>query len=81
MLQVEILSPSETEKAARVFHRDGFVAVKDALTPEQLKFAQNGAHRVIEEQTKATALEEANRRFARYSFGDQIHNPEWTSII
>ena len=81
MLQIEILSPTEIEKAAQIFHRDGFVAIKDALTPEQLKFAQDGAYRIIDEQTKQTELEAANRGFARYSFGDQIRNPEWAMLI
>jgi hypothetical protein len=81
MLEVELLSSMETEKAAAIFHRDGFVAIKDALTPQQLKFAQDGANRIIEEQTSATALENANRGFARYSFGDQLQHPEWTQLI
>ena len=43
MLQIELLLHTETEKAATIFHRDGFVAIKDALTPDQLKLAQSGA--------------------------------------
>jgi len=81
MLQIEILSPSEIDKAAAIFHRDGFVAIKDALSPDQLKFAQDGANRIIKQQTEETELEKANRGFARYSFGDQIRNPEWTQLI
>jgi ectoine hydroxylase-related dioxygenase (phytanoyl-CoA dioxygenase family) len=81
MLDIEILSPDQIAKAATIFHRDGFVAIKDALTPEQLKFAQSGANRVIQEQTAETELEKANRGFARYSFGSQIQHPEWTQLI
>lgn len=81
MLQIELLSTGETEKAARIFHRDGFVAVKGALTTEQLAFAQAGAQRVITQQTEETALESANRGFARYSFGSQIEHPEWQMLI
>ena len=33
---LEVCEPWEVEKAARIFHRDGFVAVKDCLNPEQL---------------------------------------------
>jgi hypothetical protein len=33
---LEICEPHEVEKAARIFHRDGFVAVKDCLSPEIL---------------------------------------------
>ncbi|MEO6907122.1 MAG: phytanoyl-CoA dioxygenase family protein [Abditibacteriaceae bacterium] len=81
MLQIELLSHTETERAATIFHRDGFVAIKDALTPDQLKFAQSGAQRIIKQQTEATELEQANRGFARYSFGDQIKHPEWSMLI
>lgn len=81
MLQVELVSPTEIEKAATIFHRDGFVVIKDALMPDQLKFAQAGAQRVIDQQTAETALEKANRGFARYSFGSQIEHPEWQMLI
>ena len=81
MLNIEILSPDQVEKAAAIFHRDGFVAIKNALTPEQLKFAQSGADRVIQEQIAETELEKANRGFARYSFGSQIQHREWMQLI
>ena len=81
MLQIELLEPNETERAAKIFHRDGFVAIENALTPEQLQSAQAGANRVIEEQVAETGLENANRGFARFSFGDQTRHPEWAMLI
>ena len=33
---LEVCDPSEIDKAASLFHRDGFVAVRDVLTPKQL---------------------------------------------
>jgi hypothetical protein len=33
---LELCEPHEVEKAARIFHRDGFVAVKNCLSPEIL---------------------------------------------
>ena len=81
MLTIELMSPDEIERAAQTFHRDGFVAIKDALTPEQLALAQSGANRVIQQQLAETELEKANRGFARYSFGDQLQHPEWTQLI
>lgn len=81
MLQIELLSSHEAEKAAAIFHRDGFVAIKDALSTEQLRLAQQGADRIIQQQLAETELEKANRGFARYSFGDQLQNPEWTQLI
>ena len=33
--ELEVVSPHAVKRAARLFHRDGFVVVKDVLTPEQ----------------------------------------------
>ena len=33
--ELEVVSPRAVKRAARLFHRDGFVVVKDVLTPEQ----------------------------------------------
>lgn len=81
MLAIELLAPHEIEKATRIFHRDGFVAIKDALSPDQLQLAQDGARCVIKEQTERIKHEEANRGFARYSFGDQLQHREWAQLI
>jgi ectoine hydroxylase-related dioxygenase (phytanoyl-CoA dioxygenase family) len=81
MLEVEVGCPTDVERAAAIFHRDGFVVVREALTPEQLAFAQAGARRVIAEQMAATPLEKANRGFARYSFGPQLQHPEWQQLV
>ena len=81
MLEVELISPAEPQRAAALFHQHGFVALKEALTPQQLKFAQQGARRVVAEQLVATPLEQANRGFARYSFGTQLHHPEWVQLV
>ena len=58
MLDVEIIDPTEVERAAAIFHRDGFVPIKDALNPDQLTYAQSGAARVIAQQMKDIPLEE-----------------------
>jgi hypothetical protein len=81
MLEVEIVHPEEVARAAAIFHRDGFVVVRDALTPAQLAFAQEGARRVIAEQMAVTPLEKGNRGHARYSFGPQLHHPEWLQLV
>lgn len=81
MLDVPLLPAEDVEQAAQVFHRDGFVAVRDGLTSDQLAQAREAAFRVIREQTEATPLEAANRGHARYSFGDQIHHPEWAMLV
>lgn len=80
-LAIQLYEPDEVTAAAEVFHRDGFVCVREALTPERLAFAQAGAQRVIAEQRAAFDLEKMNRGFARHSFGDQIHHPEWAMLV
>ena len=81
MLDTELVSPADPQRAAAVFQRDGFVALRDALSAGQLDFARQGAQRVVREQMAATPLAEANRGHARYSFGQQIHHPEWAQLI
>ena len=81
MLKVPILAPTELDRAANIFHRDGFVCIKDTLTPDQLKFAQAGAARIIKEQTDADPERKGNRGSFRYSFGHQSHHPEWAMLI
>lgn len=80
-LNVTFYSPEESEEATAVLHRDGFVCVRDALTPEQLTSAQEGANRVIAEQRDAFPIEKMNRGYARHSFGDQLHHPEWAMLV
>lgn len=81
MLKIDILNASEVEKAAKVFHRDGFVAIANALTDEQQAFVRQGALRVVEEQLAADPDRKGNRGGFRYSFGQQIHHPEWAMLV
>lgn len=81
MLDVQLISSSDPKRASEVFFRNGFVALTDVLTPEQLAYAQESADRVVAEQMAEIPLEEANRGYARYSFGSQIHHPEWAQLI
>lgn len=81
MLDIELVTPTEIDRATTIFHRDGFVVVQDALTHEQFEQMRAGAHRVVREQTDEIPLKKGNRGFARYSFGSQIHHPEWAMLI
>jgi len=80
-LKVRLYAPDEAESAADTFHRDGFVCIRDALKPPQLASAREGARRVIAEQRAAVDEAKMNRGFARHSFGDQIHHPEWAMLV
>ena len=80
MLETEPVPCTDPGRAREVFLRDGFVALSGALTGDQLAFAQEGARRVVEEQTAAIPFDRANRGYARYSFGQQVHHPEWAML-
>jgi hypothetical protein len=45
---LEVVAPDEVERAATLFHRDGFVAVRDALPPDALDRLRDAAIEVIE---------------------------------
>ena len=81
MLDLELVPCAEVERATEIFFRDGFVAVEGVLTVEQLAFAQEGARRVVEQQTNEIPFDKANRGYARYSFGQQIQHPEWAMLV
>ncbi len=84
---LEILSPHEVERAARIFHRDGFVAVKNVLTPEQLETLRGGCDRVIHDMLANDKNRQGNRGSHRYSFGSAsrtgqlLHYPEWAMLV
>ncbi len=81
MLEVELLSPELVERAAELFHRDGFVLLEGALTPEQFADAKRGCDREIKRHM-AKLDNEGHRGFRRYSFKQRMaHVPEWTQLI
>ncbi len=87
LVGLEAFEPNEIEDAKRVFYRDGFVLVKNALTSDQLSEAQKGSYRVISEIMALDAKRDGNRGSHRYSFGaastsgHQVHNSEWAMLI
>ena len=81
MLKVDAYDSTQVDKIADTVHRDGFAVVKNALTPQQLAFAQAGAARIIKEQTDADPERKGNRGSYRYSFGNQVFHPEWSMLI
>jgi hypothetical protein len=84
---LEVVRPNEVERATRIFYRDGFVVVRDALTKDQLAFIREGCDRVIHQMMSLDKGRTGNRGSHRYSFGSasltghQIHNPEWAMLI
>lgn len=88
---LQICEPHEIERATALFHRDGFVVVRDVLTPDHLERLNAAVDRAIE------AIIAVDPEYAvgggagglphRYSFGassatrHMVHVPEWAELI
>lgn len=84
---LEILEPGEVERAVRLFRRDGFVVVRDALTPQQVATLKAGVDEVVGEILAINPDRSGNRGSHRYSFGgssltrSMLHRPEWQMLV
>jgi ectoine hydroxylase-related dioxygenase (phytanoyl-CoA dioxygenase family) len=84
---LEVVAPDEIERAVRLFHRDGFVAVADVLDTAQLAALRAGCDRVIHEMLALDRDRQGNRGSHRYSFGGAsltgslLHLPEWAMLV
>ena len=84
---LEILGPSEVERAVTLFRRDGFVVVADALTAPQVAVLAQGCDEVMREIIALDTARKGNRGSHRYSFGgssltrSQLHRPEWQMLL
>ncbi len=88
---LEIVSPHEVERAAELFHRDGFVAVRDVLDPGQLERTRMAAaaaiRQLVENDPDYSAGGGAGGLPHRYSFGggsasrQMLHVKEWCDLI
>lgn len=88
---LELVDPTNVERAAELFHRDGFVAVRDALTGKRLEALQASTSRVVDEILAADPDGSigggAGGLPHRYSFGStsgsrhRLHEPAWVDVI
>jgi len=88
---LEVVDPTHVERAAQIFHRDGFVAVKNVLTAEQLAVLRSGVDDVVATLIEADPTGEVGGGAGglphRYSFGGtsasrhMFHRPEWSQLI
>ena len=83
---LEILRPDEVDAAVRIFRRDGFVVVRDVLTPDQVRFLRRGCEREAEVLV-AMVPNDAIRSRNRYSWGSAsltnsvLHREEWVMLV
>lgn len=84
---LEVLDPAEVDRAVKIFHRDGFVVVRDALTPEQLAFLRAGVDEAVNDIIALDPDSSGNRGSHRYSFGgssltrSMLHRPAWQMLV
>ncbi|MDW3176816.1 MAG: phytanoyl-CoA dioxygenase family protein [Acidimicrobiia bacterium] len=88
---LEIISPHEVDRAVELFHRDGFVVVRDALTGDRYTALQDAADAVVDEilagDPDASIGGGAGGLPHRYSFGmtsasrHRLHHREWVDLI
>lgn len=88
---LEVLAPDEVERAAEVFHRDGFVAVRDAIVPDQLDRLRAAADEIIgilhAVDPDGSVGGGAGGLPHRYSFGgtsatrQMFHRNEWCELL
>ena len=84
---LEILEPRDAHRAVKIFRRDGFVVIANALNSEQIEILANGCHEVIAEILALDDGRTGNRGSHRYSFGgssltrSQLHRPEWQMLL
>ena len=90
---LEICSPDEITRAARIYRRDGFVVVRDLLDVRQLAGIREGCVEVLAEMLAQPGhggrkyLAESGRLPHRYCYGttsssrQMLHHPAWTQMI
>ena len=90
---LEICSPDEVERAVRIFHRDGFVVVRDLLDEEHLALFRQGSARALQEILATPGagarkyMTESGRLPHRYSYGtssasrQMLHETEWARMV
>ena len=90
---LEICSPSEVKRAARIFHRDGFVVVEDLLSTtllaEMREVCANYLRQILafEGLNGQRYMQESGRLPHRYCYGttsasrQMMHDPVWVKMI
>ncbi len=88
---LELVEVGDVDRAAELFHRDGFVAVENALTGERLAALQAATERVVDEILAADPDGSigggAGGLPHRYSFGStsasrhRLHDPAWVDVV
>ena len=76
-----VLQTKDVEEAVRVFYREGFVVLSDALTPDEVEklraIVERKANDIVRMDREGLIPPESKHGHNRYSFGEYGHSPEW----
>ena len=90
---LEVCEPDDVERAARIFHRDGFVVVRDLLDGEHLNRFREGSAQALRDILSVPGagerkyMTESGRLPHRYSYGtasasrQMLHEEAWAAMI
>ena len=90
---LDICDPGEVERAARIFHRDGFVVVRDLLDEEHLRRFRDGSAKALRDILSVPGggerkyMTESGRLPHRYSYGtasasrQMLHEETWAAMV
>ena len=90
---LDICDPGEVERAARIFHRDGFVVVRDLLDEEHLRRFREGSAKALRDILSVPGggerkyMTESGRLPHRYSYGtasasrQMLHEETWAAMV
>lgn len=84
---LQILAPDDVDRAVALFHRDGFVGVRDILNSKQVEILAMGCDEVAQQIVDLDQDHKGNRGSHRYSFGgssltrSQLHHPAWQMLL
>lgn len=87
MPALELCEPHEVDRAAALFHRDGFVVIRDALDAALLQRLRVKCECIIPEIVGRDTARGGNRGSHRYSIGSAFlsghasHEPEWAALV
>ena len=88
---LEIVAPTDVDRAAQLFHRDGFVVVRDVLDAGRLSRLRAATDRALDEMLAVDPTCAAGGGAGglphRYSFGSSsasrhmLHDPAWVDLV
>ena len=84
---LDILEPTDIERAVQLFRRDGFAVIANILNDDQIAILRSGCDEVVAQILALDDDRKGNMGSHRYSFGgssltrSQLHRSEWQMLL